>query len=237
MSANAYYRLKFKEELGKMIVRELYGEDALAELEARKELKGKQMQRKAMAALVREMKLAEVREKMKKDALPEAARLVEDLENFLAEFGNKFDSYQEQVKRLQLQLVRTFLATQYLEKALSQLDDVQEKIRDMQSLGTVQELEEKIETLARRQRELVQQIREKVQSLQEELSRVTPELFSRKRIRTLEAKADLEALELLLEAELGQTKDQVERTFHHPLPAEPTTEEREVEEIHQGRRR
>jgi len=236
--STAFHHLRFKEELAKKLIRQLYGEDALAELEAFRQMKERRVQQKTLAAITREMKLAELKESMEAEALQESARLVEDLENFLAEFGNKFDSYQEKVRSLQLQLVRTFLANRYLEEAVKQLDQVKEKIRDMQSLGTVQELEEKIKTLASRQKELVSQIRKKIEELKEELEKVNPQLFSRRPIESLQAKADLEALELLLEAELGLKEGVTERTFHQPLPASPAQEEQELEEeIQKGRRR
>lgn len=229
--STAFHHMKFKEELAKKLIRQLYGEDALAELEAFRQMKERRIQQKTLAAVAREMKIQELKEKMDQEALPEAAKLDPELETFLSKFGEKFDAYQEQIKSLQLQLVRSYLATEYLQKALGQLEDVEKKIRDMQRLKTVQDLEEKISALAQRQRELVRQIREKIAVLREELEKVNPQLFSRKPIESLQAKADLEALSLLLEAELGQTKDQVERTFHHPLPAEPASEEQEVEEV------
>ena len=237
--STAFHHLKFKQELAKQLIREMYGPEALAELEAQKELKQRKLKKQSLAILVREMKVQELKERMEAEALPEAARLVEDLEDFLTSFGEKFDSYQETVRNLQLQLVRTWLATQYLEKALSQLDNVKKKIRDMQSVFTIQVLEEKISALASRQRKLTHQIREKIHELKEELSRVDTSRFNRKPISTLQAKTDLESLSLLLEAELGVKEDTVEKNFHQPLPAEPTPEEREVEEeeVKTGRRR
>jgi len=234
--STAYHHLRFKEELAKRLIRQMYGEEALAELEALKQMKERRVQQKTLAAITREMKVQELKERMEAEALQESARLVEDLENFLAEFGNKFDAYQEKVRSLQLQLVRSYLATQYLEKAVSQLDEVKQRILDMQSLKTVQELERKIETLVSRQRELVRQIREKIGELKEELQKVNASLFSRKPIESLQAKADLEALSLLLEAELGLKEGVTERTFHQPLPQGPA-QEQELEGEEAKRRR
>ncbi len=110
----------------------------------------------------------------------------------------------------------------------------------MQNFASVEHWEEVVRTFREEQFKLLERLKAKLPALEEELKKVNLEpLKNRPLIKTLQAKANPEEDIILLEAELGYQESSVEKTFHHPLPAEPTPEEREgeEEEVKTGRRR
>ena len=241
MGNTPYQHMLFKERLGKQLIAKIFGPDVLAELEAIKELKEREKKELSASALVRELKRQEALTKIKEEAFVEASRLLPELESFWLEFSDKHDTYQEKAKELELKLVKAWLALRYLEAVQERLGELRQKIRDMKSLATLKELEQRLASISQKQQEMSRKILYELESLKEELKDVDPKLFNRPAIEVKEAKVDLETAQVLLETELNQEKKEARTGVvlsSHPLPAEPTPEEREVEEVEtRGRRR
>ncbi len=108
-------------------VKEWFGVEEYARRKTKEKLKEAEASSAVQEQLAREQTVLAVKEKIKNEALPEAARLEKSLDDFLGKFGQLFDEYQERVRNLQLQAVRTFKANLYLKHAIAQLDELERK--------------------------------------------------------------------------------------------------------------